>query len=260
MNVVSRAETVATAEWSDLLGELDRWGDAGRLATFWWRDDDAEAMTPQLGRLLALAGPAPLALAAIPARASPDLETALARFPHVAVLQHGWNHANHARTGKKSEFPAGRPSAEIARDLAAGRDRLKAIFDARAVAVFVPPWNRVAPEFTSFLRATGFAALSVMAPRQGTLVEAGLKAIDVHVDLVAWKRGRGFIGSRAALGGLVAELRARRGDSDGDMAPIGILTHHLVMDDAAADFLGELRKAIEGHRAARWADIRELLQ
>jgi hypothetical protein len=257
---MSRAETVATAEWSDLLGELDRWGDAGRLATFWWRDDDAEAMTPQLGRLLALAGPAPLALAAIPARASPDLAAALDRYPHVVLLQHGWNHANHARTGKKSEFPAGRPSAEIARDLAAGRDRLKAMFGTRAVPVLVPPWNRVAPEFASLLRAAGFAALSVMAPRQGTLAEAGLKAIDVHVDLVAWKRGRGFIGSGAALGGLVAELRARRLARNAAMAPIGILTHHLVMDDAAADFLGELREAVEAHRAARWADIRELLQ
>ena len=31
------------AGWPDLTAELDRWGEAGRTATLWWRDDDATA-------------------------------------------------------------------------------------------------------------------------------------------------------------------------------------------------------------------------
>jgi hypothetical protein len=38
--------------WRRLEAELDRWGDAGRAATFWWRDDDASDATPALETLL----------------------------------------------------------------------------------------------------------------------------------------------------------------------------------------------------------------
>ena len=68
------------ADWPGLSAELDAWAAAGRTATFWWRDDDATAPTPELGRLLRLAGAhgAPLALAVIPAEAGPALAEALA--------------------------------------------------------------------------------------------------------------------------------------------------------------------------------------
>ena len=103
-----------TAKWAGLVAELDRWGEAGRVATLWWRDDDVVAATSELDALLRLAGEVPLALAVIPAEAQPDLAAALSPFPQVAVLQHGWRHANHAANGKKSEFPPGRAAAEVA--------------------------------------------------------------------------------------------------------------------------------------------------
>jgi hypothetical protein len=259
MNNMSRAGTVPTAEWSGLLGELDRWGEAGRVATFWWRDDDAESVTPQLGRLLALAGAAPVALAVVPAAASRELPGALAPYSTVAVVQHGWRHANHAAAGKKSEFPAERPPGEAARDIAAGRERLARMFGERALPVFVPPWNRIAPQVIPLLAEAGIRGLSVMAPRPEILAQSALAAIDAHVDLVDWHGGRRFIGTAAALGGLVAALRTRHGAPAASGGATGILTHHLVMDDATAAFLGRLQDAVASHAAARWADIRESL-
>ena len=44
------------ATWTELDDELNRWAEAGIVADFWWRDDDAEAPGPELDRLLALAG------------------------------------------------------------------------------------------------------------------------------------------------------------------------------------------------------------
>jgi len=79
----------------------------------------------------------------------------------------------------------------------------------------------------------------------------------VHLDVVAWRTTRGFIGDDAALGRLIAELRARR--DSGDETPVGVLTHHLVMDSATEDFLARLSDTVVMHRAARWVDTAEML-
>jgi len=256
MTYLPRVAAATEAEWPDLAVELDRWEEAGRIARLWWRDDDAVAPAPQLDRLLQIAGDAPLALAVIPQMAEPDLAVRLAGKPHVVVLQHGWRHANHAATGKKSEYPAQRSGAEIAGELAAGRARLAALFGERALPILVPPWNRFDERFVPLLAAAGIVALSQMAPRK-TVPPAGITTIDVHLDVVAWHEGRGFVGTGAALGRLIAELRTRRETDDG--TAIGVLTHHLVMDGATADFMAGLRGVVAAHPAARWAGAPEML-
>ncbi|MGC2412998.1 MAG: hypothetical protein WA459_09935, partial [Stellaceae bacterium] len=92
------------------------------------------------------------------------------------------------------------------------------------------------------------------------LVAPGLVAIDVHVDLVAWQGNRGFIGTAAALGGLVGHLRATRLGAADSAGPIGILTHHLVMADPTAAFLERLTALIGTHAGARWAAAAEIVQ
>jgi hypothetical protein len=260
-----RVVEAATAEWPDLVDEFDRWGMAGRVAMLWWRDDDAVTVTPQLGDLLRLAGEVPVALAVIPALARPELAAALRGRPLVAVLQHGWQHANRAKHGKKSEYPKGRSAAVVAAEVGAGRARLKALFGRRALATLVPPWNRFAGEFLPLLSENGIAGISTMVSPRGAavppgLVAPGLVAIDVHVDLVAWRGDRGFIGAAAALGGLVGHLRATRLGAAASAGPIGILTHHLIMDGPTAAFLDSLIALTRAHAAARWATATELLQ
>jgi hypothetical protein len=61
-----------------------------------------------------------------------------------------------------------------------------------------------------------------------------VRQINAHVDLIDWKGGRGFIGEAASLAAVVEALaRARAGTGE----PVGILSHHLVMDDRAWEFL-----------------------
>ena len=248
----------SAAGWADLAAELDLWGEAGRTATLWWRDDDAIAATPQLDGLLQLAAAAPLALAAIPAFARPDLAAALAGAPQIAVLQHGWQHVNRAAGRKKSEYPPGRARDAAAAEMAAGRARLLALFGARALPVFVAPWNRLGDEFLTILPQCGIAALSGMAAPHRAALPPGLTAIDVHLDLVAWNGGRGFIGEDAALAALVGRLRRRRRDG-GEQGPVGILTHHVIMDGATAAFVARLIALSRSHRALRWAAVADLL-
>lgn len=249
--------SVTTARWSDLADELDRWGEAGRVATLWWRDDDAAAASGRLDRLLSIAGNVPVALAVIPATAGPGLAARLAPAsrstrPPTQVLQHGWRHANHAVDGKKSEFPAERSRAAVTSDLADGRARLTALFGSRALAVLAPPWNRFGSGFLPLLAACGIGAISRVKPRRAAWPVPGVFEANVHVDLVAWAGDRGFIREGPALGGLVGHLRARRlGELDSE-EPTGILTHHLVQDAAADAFLRRLVATTGAHSAARW--------
>jgi peptidoglycan/xylan/chitin deacetylase (PgdA/CDA1 family) len=275
MTYMPRLHAATTADWPDLVAELDRWGEAGRVASLWWRDDDATVASPKLANLLRLAREAPVALAVIPALAQEDLADALRGTPSVAVLQHGWRHANQAAQGKKSEYPNEREPAMVAVELAAGRARLAELFGPRARPVFVPPWNRFAPALLPALVDSGVAALSTMALSTMALstmaastkagqapvcLPRGLAAIDVHVDVTDWKGNRGFIGTAAALGALTDWLRARRLADDDAARPIGILTHHLVMDDATAAFLDCLVALVGAHAAARWTSVAEFLR
>ncbi len=226
----------------------------------WWRDDDAAAPDGRLDRLLEIAGDVPVALAVIPAAAEPGLAarlggTAAARpgaAPAVAVLQHGWRHLNHAAGAKKSEFPATRSPAAVSVELSAGRARLAALFGTRALDVLAPPWNRLDQRFLPLLAGCGIAAVSRVGPRRTAWPSPGVFEANVHVDLVAWKRDRGFIGEGAALMGLVGHLRARRSGAADGAEPSGILTHHLVQDEATGAFLGRLIELTANHPAARW--------
>jgi len=255
VNAATTAQT--SANWADLAAELDRWGEAGRVVTLWLRDDDATEPSRALDDFLSVTVNIPLGLAVIPAAARPELADRLAEESCVAVLQHGWRHANRAPEGKKSEYPVGRDPAQVDAEIAAGTARLAALFGRRSVPVFVPPWNRLAPEFLPLLPWLGIAAVSAMASRhRPPATPAGLVAIDVHVDLIAWHEGRKFVGEDAAIAAILEHLRTRRETGD---APLGILTHHLVMDTAALEFLARFLAVTRVHPAVRWAAIADLL-
>lgn len=247
------------AWWPDLLAELDRWGEAGRVATLWWRDDDAIAPDARLDRLLAIAGEVPVTLAVIPAAAEPELAPWLAaRAPRAHVVQHGWRHDNHSPDGRKSEYPAGRAPAAVQAELAAGNAWLSALFGERARPVLVPPWNRFAAEFLPLLADCGIAAISRCGPRPAGPAASGVGETNIHVDLVAWREKRGFVGEAAALAGILAHLEGRRQGRVDAAEPTGILTHHAVQDAAAAAFLRALLAHIARHGAARWLGAEEV--
>ena len=241
-----------------MVGELDQWRHRGQVATLWWRDDDAVTASPQLERLISLAGEVPLSIAVIPASADSALAALIDNLPrspqhtHLSVLQHGWCHANRAVVGKKNEFPAERCCHAVKCELAAGRERLTALFGGRALPVLVPPWNRIASRFVPLLPACGFRAISCVKPRRDVAPVPGISEVNVHVDLVAWAENRAFIGEGAALGGIVGHLKARRLAKVDAQEPTGILTHHLVQDNATSKFLCRLVAITGEHPAARW--------
>ncbi len=260
MSELQRENQAITARWSDLVDELDRWGEAGRVATLWWRDDDAAKANDRLERLLSLAEDVPISLAVIPAAVDTEFAELLAhpsrsaRGARVGILQHGWCHTNHAGDGRKSEFPPGRSREAVISELTAGRARLTGLFGARALAVLAPPWNRFDLSFLPLLGDCGLTAISRVKPRRAACPAPGLAEVNVHVDLVSWASNRGFIGEEAALGGIVGHLRARRFVEVDAVEPTGILTHHLVQDERTEAFLRRFVAVTRRHPATRWLD------
>ena len=248
----------APLDWPDLANELDRWHAAGRVATLWWRDDDAVAPSAALDRLLAIAGEVPVAFAVIPAAAAQELAAALPEGPQAAVLQHGWRHVNHAGDGKKSEFPASRDADAVAAELEAGRDRLASLFGDRALPVLAPPWNRFDDSFLPLLAGAGLGAISRRGPRRAPSPAAGIGEADIHADLVAWREGRGFVGAAAALAAILGHLACRRQGLVDAEEPTGVLTHHRIADAPTAAFLHHLVDLTAAHPAARWLAAAEV--
>lgn len=248
----------ARADWTDLAIELDHWTAAGRQASFWWRDDDAVAWTPALERLLARAEGLPVALAVIPGEAEPALGEALAEFDGVRALQHGWRHENHAPDGeKKTELGRHRSAETRLRELAAGHRRMTTLFGEQALPVLVPPWNRMDADLLPTLPELGIHGLSADQPRDQAEPVAGLRVVNIHVDL-GLLAGHPDDGERLVLGAAVRHLRERRAGRVDAAEPTGLLTHHRVQDGIYDDFLDRFLAVAAEHPAVRFPSISDL--
>lgn len=241
-----------------LRDELDRWERQQRRATFWLRDDDACTDSPALRRLLRLAGEhrIPLAIAAVPATVDASLADAIALCGEACVVQHGYAHRNHAQPGERSaELGDARSVHTRLDELARGREKLARVFGPRFRPVLVPPWNRIDETLPAHLPAAGFAGLSCFGPRAWRSDVPRLVQVNTHVDPVAWRRERAFIGAAAAIERLTAHLRARREQACDADEPTGLLTHHLVFTGPIWDFVDDLLHCTQDHRAAAWLDV-----
>jgi len=245
-----------TTGWQALEDELDRWASEGRTACFWWRDDDAVAATPALERLIGLhrTSTVPLALAIIPAQAEPGLAKRLRHEPNIAALQHGYAHQNHAGPDeKKSEFPNTRTINERLRDMQAGRSALTDLLG-DLLPVFVPPWNRLAPDCLAAMPSLGFAAVSAFQARSGYWAAAGLATLNTHIDPIDWHGNDNAAAAERSLAAACLHLRAMRAGEQ-DLQPLGLLTHHLRHDETIWAFAADFLTRTANHSAVRWLDV-----
>ncbi len=254
--------STAREAWDWLRRELDRWHESGRSATFWWRDDDATEPSAELERLLQLSDSraSALALAVIPALASPELALCLQGYSQVSVLQHGYSHQSHAAAGaRKLELGGERETAQILDDLGKGFAIMQDQFGESFTPVLVPPWNRIDERVLGELAGIGFAGLSTMRVRRRASPAPGLLQVNTHLDPVNWRRG-GFIGLYPAVAILVQHLLARRTGYRDIAEPTGILSHHKVQNEAVWRFLDELIGFLRDHPAVSWMDSAAIWQ
>jgi len=218
----------------------------------WWRDDDAGRDDRRLEALLELAARRrrPVALAVVPTWLEPAAAARIRASPWTTVLQHGIAHTDHAAPGaKKIELGGTADRGRLAADLAAGRASLAAAFGERFLPVLVPPWNRIAPDVVARLDGLGFRGLSCFAGAPRT---APLRRIDTHVDAVDWRGGRQPKTAAVLEAELAAAVVAQAG------APVGLLTHHLLMDAVACEHLDRVARFRHDGHGVGWEPARGL--
>lgn len=223
----------------------------------WWRDDDAGRDHPRLATLLELSGArgVPIGLAVVPdwltrAGAERIRSTALA-----TVLQHGVAHADHAvPPEKKIELGGSTDRPGLGAALRQRRERLADTFGDGFVPALVPPWNRITPELVPMLPSLGFVGLSVYGPRRAAVPVPGLRLVNTHVDLIAWRDNARPLAPTEVMNRLAQIIEAGTGE------PIGILSHHLAMDADAFATLDQLLAGVLDHPHVRWAQARALFE
>jgi hypothetical protein len=247
--------------WDRLSAELDAWAVAGRIAEFWWRDDDAIDATPALDRLLTLRADLelPLALAVIPANARPSLVTVLKGQAGIDILQHGYAHISHRPAGeKKAELGADRDLWDIARDVSDGRGRMLDLFEGDWLDVMVPPWNRIDPAVINLLPTLGFHGLSTFNIRSTPEKSSDLTVVNTHVDIIDWTGTRGYAGDDAVLSAAIDHLASKRTGSADAAEATGMLSHHLAHEEGCWGFIEKFGRITAAHPAARWRSAMDL--
>lgn len=240
---------------SQFIAALDAFERGGRTARIWLRDDDAIEPTAALSRLLDLSARfhAPMTIAAIPALATKALARELESLPLISVAVHGWDHTNHASPSeKKQELGLHRGEATVLAHLAEGLQRIEDLFGDRAAPMLVPPWNRIASPLISRLPEMGYKALSVFGPERR---DAAFHLVNTHVDIIDWHGSRGG----RPMDVLYAEATERLRAMETSGESLGILTHHLVHDEAALSFLEDFVALTTRHPACRWVAVTELM-
>jgi hypothetical protein len=240
--------------WRDLEAALDAAARRGEMIRLWWRDDDAGRSDPALARLLELAErhSVPIALAVVPLWLDAGVQGRIAASAQTTVLQHGYAHASHAPAGQKPCELGYRDLAAILAELRRGKEILVDAFGAAFLAVLVPPWNRLDPAVIGYLAESGFHGLSAFGRRKAAEAAPGLPQVNTHLDPIAWRGSRLFIGEAAALGCLIELL--------GPDEPIGLLSHHLDADEAGWQFLDRLLGILTKHPAARFCTASYLFE
>ena len=241
--------------WQPVAAALEEHSRLGVSPQFWLRDDDASCPAGALDRLIELTARfrIPVALAIIPASTGEDLAARLGPHSHAVPIVHGWAHKNHAGIGeKKQEFGTHRSLAEMQNELKRGLETMNKLYPDRLVPMFVPPWNRIAPELIGCLDDAGYSALSRFGPPDVPIAD-GIANINTHVDIMDWRGGK-TCKDHEVLTRLLAEALTQ--SLAGGRYPIGILTHHLVHDEAAWNFLENLFSFAQSQR---WLSAEELV-
>jgi hypothetical protein len=252
----ARSIRLTEPAWAALNRELDLWSQRRRQARFWWRDDDAEDSSRPLEQLLGLRESSciPLAVAVVPAAATDRLAAALHGVGGVCVLQHGWNHDNHAPANRpRAEFAEGRNAQDMAADLFRGRMKLQNLFGRQFLPILVPPYNFLARSLSTSVAAMGFSFVSV----EGDFSGLPLPCRNVHIDPIDWK-GPAAKDAGAIVRQALAALRLRRFGLVSPASPVGIVTHHLKHDADAWQSTEMLFDRLVAHPAATFPPLAEI--
>ena len=219
-----------------------------------FRADDVGVPSTNFERLLSLFSGhrLPLCLAVVPAWLTQVRWKAVKSLVDTGSSQwcwhqHGWRHANHQVSGKKSEFGPARSKAALRDDLVRGRNCLRSITGTDFSEFFTPPWNRCSEDTLDILVELGYRGVSRSRGEQSG--PTPLADLFVNVDLHTRKEPD----SETALEALCGELHRAIEEHY-----VAIMIHHQLMDQSAFALLDLLLSLISGSSAFKGCSFTDL--
>ena len=231
---------------------LERAAECGTTLAFWWRDDDAVASTPRLDRLLALAQrlKVPLSIAAIPALVQ-ELVGAASRGRAARLAPGAWPTPCQPCpvSEKKAEFGPHRALEGLGADASAGLGpcaprsvRRRCRYSCRPGTGSRPSWP---PAAATRLRWALYLRRAARRHRRAIARQCPYRSHRLA--------GRGRLASPGrAYGADHSIARRPRATGARRAEPIGLLTHHLVHDEATWTFCEELLERLAAHSSVRF--------
>ncbi len=220
------------------------------------RDDDTSDDLETLKCLfdVTLTSSVPLNLEIIPGELSEACIRLLDNHKHLhpdlfELNQHGWQHLNHEKEGRKCEFGSSRTFDQQYEDISKGKARLEAVFGDKFYPVFTPPWNRCTEDTFKALDQLGFKVFSKDKGKQ-TVAGYAFQEISTTLDLYQWKGNPAMKAPEEIITQLLTQMRT--------MEPIGILLHHKVMGSEAFSFLDFLLRLLRNYPNIRFHTFERL--
>lgn len=226
-------------DWTPVREEFVKWRRHNLTLPIWWRDDDATEPSKKLDRLLWQSEHfgVPIHLAVIPRDASDDLAQLVAERDVLVPVVHGWAHTNHQPLlDRKCEFGDARPVEVRRGEAEQGLSRLNELMGDKLAKMFVPPWNRVPPEFLPELKSLGYSSFSTCNPRAATEAVPGLEQINTHIDPLYWRPAKKMSHPELIIQKTTNLLKQRRQGKIDNTEPLGLLTHHKAHGPRVWDF------------------------
>lgn len=244
--------------FAQLEATLARRQQQGAPLHLFFRDDDVDEDEATLRRLLQLflRWETPINLAVIPGRitaaCSEVLLQSIRTTPQLLELnQHGWQHLNHERAGRKCEFGPSRTFAEQLADIAQGRARMNEAFGQHCFPVFVPPWNRCTETTCQALDQLGFRVLSRDCDA-ALCADSRFRELPITLDLYRWRGGARLRPAAELVGELIGQIEQG--------ALIGVMLHHKVMDEEAFAWIETLLQVCQRYSIVQCHTFKRLLE
>lgn len=237
---------------------LERFQDKEKITKIFFRDDDVDIEEDTLTHLLDLflSRGVPINLEIIPKNLTDSAIKLLYQYKRscgsiLELNQHGWQHLNHERVGKKCEFGISRGFDEQLEDISRGKSMLEETFDQAFYPVFTPPWNRCTVDTFRVLDQLGFRALSKDTGKQ-SVKGYSFREISTTLDIFKWKGGAALKPPDEILEDLISQI--------GVLPAIGILLHHKIMDTDGFSFLGAMIDELNQYPIVQFKTFQCLLE
>ena len=116
--------------------------------------------------------------------------------------------------------------------------------------MLVPPWNRISSTVSAALPDLEFTILSTYGLASNQPAIPGLARLNTHVDPIDWRGSRSLVDPGTLVQAIADQVDQRVRDTSPE--PVGLLTHHLVHDDAIWLWTEELIDILAQHPAVVW--------